>query len=184
MTHKRDCRRLCFLLFRLFLQQFHFHLRKEIKQQQPIFCRKPSNAEGDFLRNLSKQKGYIANHLQSAFCIVRSLMFIRIHVWVFDKSSNKGQVSRDMGPYNDYWLSFSFFPKQEAIRDIAIICPLASRSTSPPSGPGKRNPLVYFYLRVSSSPNCCGLKTHVELRSKSLAGSFLLLTAHTPNHPT
>ena len=83
----------------------------------------------------------------------------------FDKSSNKGQVSRGMGPYNDYWLSFSFFPKQEAIRDIAIICPLASRSTSPPSGPGKRNPLVYFYLRVSSSSNCCDLNIYKSMRA-------------------
>ena len=135
-----------------------------------------------FLRNLPKQKGYIANHIQSA--LFEAWCLFEYMYEFFDKSSNKGQVSRGMGPCNGYWLSFSFFPKQEAIRDIAIICPLASRSTSPPSGPGKRNPLVYFYLRVSSSPNCCGLKTHVELRSKSLAGSFLLLTAHTPNHPT
>ena len=147
-----------------------------------ILSETSSNAEGNSFWEIYQNKKNIVNHLQSAqfeaWCLFEYMYEF------FDKSSNKAKVSRGMGPYNDYWLSFSFFPKQEAIRDIAIICPLASRSTSPPSGPGKRNPLVYFYLRVSSSPNCCGLKTHVELRSKSLAGSFLLLTAHTPNHPT
>ena len=149
-----------------------------------ILSETSSNAEGDFFWEIYQNKKDI---LLITFSLHSSKLDVYSNTCMyefFDKSSNKGQVSRGMGPYNDYWLSFSFFPKQEAIRDIAIICPLASRSTSPPSGPGKRNPLVYFYLRVSSSPNCCGLKTHVELRSKSLVGSFLLLTAHTPNHPT
>ena len=160
---------------------FTFSFERRSNSNNPYFVGNLPTLRAIFWEIYQNKKN-IVNHLQSAqfeaWCLFEYMYEF------FDKSSNKAKVSRGMGPYNDYWLSFSFFPKQEAIRDIAIICPLASRSTSPPSGPGKRNPLVYFYLRVSSSPNCCGLKTHVELRSKSLAGSFLLLTAHTPNHPT